>query len=342
MMLPRLARFAASAALSLAVSAAPSPASAQSAPGASPADSVRRLAAVGLADEALAHATAAAGVRPADPSALAALAIGAMAVEDWDAAVAAADALVARAPGISEYELLWGQAYLSHARANPSLGAIAKVKRGRAAVERAIALDPDNLDARATLLQFLLQAPGIAGGSRDDARRQAVEIEARDRARGLLARLEVATVTAGKDELRGVVADALPLIAAAPDSSAGLLGSFLGAAGTLDDNGLREELTARIYAARPDHPVAAYHRARLWIIEGERLAEAERLLLGYLQGPERRGGAASRAGAHWRLAQLYERQDRDDRAKEQYRLAATLDPRLRPGSRLSARVEAKI
>ena len=149
-------------------------------------------------------------------------------------------------------------------------------------------------------------------------------------------------MAAKKEELRRVVADALPLLAAVPDTGTALLGAFLGAVGSLDDEALREELTAAIYAARPDHPIAAYHRARLWVIEGERLAEAERLLLGYLSGPERRGGAASRAGAHWRLAQLYERQDRDARAEEQYRLAATLDPRLRPGSRLPARVESQI
>jgi tetratricopeptide (TPR) repeat protein len=303
---------------------------------------VRALADAGLPDEAHGLAQAVARARPGHPSALAALAIGAMAVEEWDMAVDAARALVARAPDVAAHELLLGQAYLSHARAQPSIGAIAKVKKGRAAVEHAIELDPDNLDARATLMQFLLQAPGIAGGSRDGARRQAEEIELRDRARGLIARLEVAAAAGRREELRRVVADALPLLALAPDSSTALIGAFLGAAGTLDDRKLREELTARIYAARPGHPVAGYHRARLWIIEGERLVDAERLLLAYLEGPERRGGAASRAGAHWRLAQLYERQDRDEHAEEQYRLAATLDPRLGAGRRLPARYESRI
>jgi hypothetical protein len=94
----------------------------------------------------------------------------------WSARLAAQDApaaLTARAtrrsrpptrrrpwrPGARRSQLILGPAYLSHARAYPGLGAIGKVKRGRAAVERAIALDPDNLDARSTLMQFLLQAP---------------------------------------------------------------------------------------------------------------------------------------------------------------------------------------
>ena len=320
----------------------PAPVAAQAPSAATPADSARGLARLGLADAAFAYAAAAARADPGNPAAIAALAIGAMAVEDWDAAVDAADSLVGLVPDVSAHQLLFGQAYLSHARAEPSLRAIARVKKGRGAVERAIALDPDNLEARATLMQFLLQAPGIAGGSRDGARRQAEEIEARDHSRGLVARLEVAMAGGKKSELRRVFADALPLIAAAPDSSTALLGAFFGAAGTLEDGNLREELTARLYRARPSHPVAAYHRARLWIIEEERLAEAERLLLAYLRAPERRGGAASRAGAHWRLAQVYQRQNRDDHAREQYRLAATLDPRLRAGSRLPARVESQI
>lgn len=306
------------------------------------ADSVRRLADAGLAQEAWSLGRAAARARPDDPTALAALTIGALAAGRYDEAVEAADELLALAPDVSAHRLLLGQAYLSHARAHASLGAIGKVKKGRAAVEEAIRLDPDNLEARHTLLQFLLQAPGIAGGSREGAREQAREIARRDGVRGLRARLEIAAAAGEREELRAVFDDALPVVTASPAAATPLLGDLLGTAAGLEDDRLREELTNGVYEAAPDHPLAAYHRARLWIIEGERLVEAERLLLRYLAGPEQRGGAASRAGAHWRLAQLYERQDREDRAREQYRLAATLDPRLRPGRRLSPRLEAQL
>jgi len=318
------------------------PAAAQQ-PSLSPADSVYRLAAAGLVRDALAYGRTAAAATPDQPAAQAALAIGGMAVRDFDLAVEAADRMIALAPEVSAWQLVLGQAYLSHARANPSLRAISRVRRGRAAVERAIELDPDNLDARYTLMQFLLQAPGMAGGSREKAAQEAAEIGRRDQARGLRARLDL--VATGDDEgpaVREIVLEALPLVASRADSGSGLLGALLAAAGNLGDGALREELTARLYAARPDDPVAGYHRARLWIIEGERLADAERLLLGYLAYPEQRGGVASRAGAHWRLAQLYERQDREQHAREQYRMAAALDPRLRSGSRLPARMESQI
>jgi tetratricopeptide (TPR) repeat protein len=330
------------AGLLLAALLPPLTAAAQQGPAAIP-DSTRRLAATGAPRAALEYGRAAAAAAPGDPAAHAALAIGAMAAGDWDLAVEAADRLIALAPGVSTWQLVFGQAYLSHAREHPSLRAISRVRRGRAAVERAIALDPDNLDARYTLLLFLIQAPGVAGGSREQAAEQATEIARRDPARGLRARLELAATE--KDPAPAVselVGEALPVVAVGADSGGQLLGALLAAAGNLRDRELRETLTARLYAARPDDPVAAYHRARLWVIEGERLAEAERLLLEYLAGPERRAGAASRAGAHWRLAQLYRRQERDEHAEEQYRLAAALDPRLRAGNRLPPRMEAQI
>jgi tetratricopeptide (TPR) repeat protein len=188
----------------------------------------------------------------ADASSLTVRAARALAAEDFDRAVAAADSAAALAPERSSVQLILGQAYLSHARAFPSLGAIGKVKRGRAAVERAIDLDPDNLEARSTLLQFLLQAPGIVGGSRDGARVQAQEIERRDRPRGLLARLEVATAGRKKDELLAVYDDALPLLSTGGQSETRLARAFLDAAAKLKDRDLREALAARVYAAVPD------------------------------------------------------------------------------------------
>ena len=197
----------------------------------------------------LAVAPLAAQALPA--SALTARAVAALAAEDFDAAVATADSARRVAPDLSAVQLVVGQAYLSHARANPSLGAIGKVKKGRAAVERAITLDPDNLDARTTLMQFLLQAPGFVGGSRDGAREQAIEIERRDRARGLVARLEVATVSGKREEILAVFDEALPLLGR-PGANPKLADAFLETARKLKNKDLREALTARVYAAVPD------------------------------------------------------------------------------------------
>ncbi len=198
---------------------------------------------------------AAAGPGHRDPEPWIRRAIAAMAARDYDAGVAAADSARALAPDRAAVQLVVGQAYLSHARDRPGLGAIGRVKQGRAAVERAIVLDPDNLDARATLLQFLLQAPRIVGGSRDGARAQAREIERRDPRRGLLARLDVAVAGGRQEEIRAVYRDAIPRLAPPADGGpagqgdVALARAFLGAAERLKDRKLREELVEQVRAA---------------------------------------------------------------------------------------------
>jgi hypothetical protein len=171
-----------------------------------------------------------------------------MAAQDFDAAVAAADRAQAIAPDRSAVQLVVGQAYLSHARDRPSLGAIGKVKKGRAAVERAIALDGNNLEARMTLLLFLLQAPGIVGGNRDEARAQAREIARRDPRQGLLARLEVALADAQRSEILDVYHQALPWMGTASDSGDVLLRTFGAATRRIRYKDLRERLRREIDA----------------------------------------------------------------------------------------------
>src|SRR4030095_5986961 len=57
---------------------------------------------------------------------------------------------------------------------------------------KAVELDPENLDARADLINFYLIAPGFMGGSVDKAREQAGEIAKRDAVRGATARANIA------------------------------------------------------------------------------------------------------------------------------------------------------
>jgi tetratricopeptide (TPR) repeat protein len=54
----------------------------------------------------------------------------------------------------------------------------------RESFERAVRLDPDNVEARSDLLDFYLQAPGAFGGGIDKARREAREISKRNNAEG--------------------------------------------------------------------------------------------------------------------------------------------------------------
>ncbi len=64
-------------------------------------------------------------------------------------------------------------------------------RRMRKAWQRAVELDPYHLDARFSLLEYYLQAPGIAGGGRDKAMNEVEEIKKCDKAAGRRAMIRV-------------------------------------------------------------------------------------------------------------------------------------------------------
>jgi tetratricopeptide (TPR) repeat protein len=86
----------------------------------------------------------------------------------------------------SSYWLWLGRSYGDQTRKASIFRRRGLALRTRAAFEKAVALDSANLDARAHLVDYHLEAPGIVGGSEEEALRQAEEIRRRDEPRGLL------------------------------------------------------------------------------------------------------------------------------------------------------------
>ena len=89
-------------------------------------------------------------------------------------------------PKNSTYYLWLGRAYGREAQDANVLRQPGLAKKTRSAWERAIELDPDNLDARSDLIQYYVQAPGFLGGSTSKAIEQAEEIRKRNALRGYL------------------------------------------------------------------------------------------------------------------------------------------------------------
>jgi tetratricopeptide (TPR) repeat protein len=114
------------------------------------------------------------------------LAPGRAALEKGDFAKAAAifDKAVAANPKSAEAHYLLGRAYAAEAqRANVlKQGSLAKKVQG--SFERAVALDPNHLDARQALVDYYSLAPGFMGGSNEKALAQAAEIRKRDALQG--------------------------------------------------------------------------------------------------------------------------------------------------------------
>lgn len=107
-----------------------------------------------------------------------------MAQGRWSDAVEVLEGALPDAESDARYHRLFGEALGRSARDASLLKQLGIAKRGLAHFERAVALDPRDLDARDSLMEYYLQAPRIAGGGEPKAIAQARAVETFDGAAG--------------------------------------------------------------------------------------------------------------------------------------------------------------
>ena len=107
------------------------------------------------------------------------------------------------APGNAEAHHLLGATYGRQAEAASMFGKMRLAGRIKDEFERAVALAPETVDYRESLLTFYLAAPAVAGGGIDKAKVQATEIAKRDPVRGELAWASIAMAEDKPDEALG-------------------------------------------------------------------------------------------------------------------------------------------
>ncbi len=114
------------------------------------------------------------------------LAAGRAAMErrDWAAAAKALEQAVAADPKNAEAHYLLGGAYGRQAQDAGILGKASLAKKAKAALEKAVQLDPNHLNSRFALIDYYTFAPSIMGGSNEKALAQAAEIRKRDKLAG--------------------------------------------------------------------------------------------------------------------------------------------------------------
>lgn len=94
--------------------------------------------------------------------------------------------------GNSVYSLWLGRAYGHRAETSFVLGAMGWANKSRAALEKAVELDPNNWEAIDDLFDFYVQAPSIVGGGLDRAEKLAARIATRDPAEAAYDRARIA------------------------------------------------------------------------------------------------------------------------------------------------------
>lgn len=94
-------------------------------------------------------------------------------MEDWDPGVSACEQAAYIDPQNSNYSLWLGRVYGEKADRASFVSAPGLAKKARESFERAVELDVKNVEAHVDLGEFYTEAPGIIGGGRDKAYRQA-------------------------------------------------------------------------------------------------------------------------------------------------------------------------
>lgn len=237
------------------------------------------------------------------------------------------------------------------------LKAPGRAKACKSNYEKAIALEPENLEARFGLLQYHMQAPGFVGGDRDKARAQADTIGYFDKIQGLKAQSMVAEFI---DEEYPKAEDYLKQAMAMDTTNLDSyywLGHFLARRERLDE---AESLSfkaqavdstdlniyysrASIYERQQRYDkalteyetiqrkdstdlLASYQIAKTLILADKELGRAESLLTKYI-GARHKGYWPDEAAARWRLAMVYDRQGRTTEAIQELEQGLTLKPR---------------
>jgi tetratricopeptide (TPR) repeat protein len=245
--------------------------------------------------------------------------------EDWDRAIQYGERAVALVSNNSNYYLWLARAYGTKADHSGILSAAGWAKKGRVAWERAVELDPSNVDARTDLAEFYFEAPGFVGGGKDKARAQADALMklAPEKAHWVLARIAEKNkdTTTAEREYRAAQA-------ATKDQAQGWLymGSFYRNAGRLPD---MEDAIQKVAAASAKDCDPWMGAAQTLLRTGRNFPLAIELAKRCLApGMSTEDNPAFKA--HALLGQLYEKQGDQKAAADEYRAALALARNFKP------------
>jgi tetratricopeptide (TPR) repeat protein len=196
---------------------------------------------------------------------------------DYKQAMLAFEKAVAGDPHNSDYVLWLARTYGRRAEMANPFSAIGQASRSRQYFEKAVELNPRNIDALNDLLDFYMEAPGAVGGGMDKAQKVVSMISTADPAEGLWAQAKL-------DEKRKEWSSAEEHLRRAVEVKP-QAGRFVALARFLAKQGRYEESDqdlARAEQMAPSSPRLLYDRADVYIQSHRNLALAKTLLERYL------------------------------------------------------------
>lgn len=245
-------------------------------------------------------------------------------LDDYDNSIKYGEKAIKLNDSQSEYHHWLGSAHLIQAQKGSKLKAVFRAKKGKDEFEKAVELDSTNVDARFDLMQYYIGAPGIAGGDKKKAKKQAEIIEKMDSFYG--ANAWAAFYWQGEndsDKAETYLRKAVDLDTSSTYSATYQLGSFLQQRKKYQE---AAEIFEKLYNQHPDQTSALYQIGRTHLFAKDSLDKAERCFKQYLQ-IEPKKGAPDWAAAHWRLGMVYDLQGKTDLAIAELEEAVRLDPK---------------
>jgi len=231
-------------------------------------------------------------------------------------------------PKSSVYHDWLGRAYGNKAMRSSKFKLLFLAPKVKNQFETAVALDPNNLDAREDLMSYYMQAPGVAGGSKQKALEMAMEIKKRNAYRG---GYTVASVCVQTKDFACAERELVALRSAYPDSAGtyAQLAAFYANQKEFDKSWavIEERLKAK-----PGDKAALFAVGRTGALSGQNLDRAEAALKSYLASPPD-VNAIPPANVHFRLGMVYEKKGDTALARKEYMTALQLNPRLQDAKR---------
>lgn len=256
-------------------------------------------------------------------------------VRDYSNAVSEWEKATQLEPNSSVYHDWLGRGYGQEAARERSFLLARRVKKE---FQTAVQSDSSNVDAHRDLEEYLLQAPWIVGGSKDDALVQVNAISQVNPVEGHLAKAEYESAL-GKNDL--AIAEYNAALSLKPQA----IDPYLEVANYYGSKGNGAEVTAIIEQAAqvgPKDPRLPFYRGVAHVLAGTDFPVAEENLKSYLASSPERSDWPSHSIARYWLGQLYEKQGNKMAAAEQYRDALGLDPDNREAKHALSQLEKSL
>ncbi|MFZ0924421.1 MAG: tetratricopeptide repeat protein, partial [Candidatus Acidiferrales bacterium] len=256
-------------------------------------------------------------------------------MRDYSDAVSELEKATQLEPNSSLYHDWLGRAYGAVADQKKSFLLARRVKKE---FQTAVDVGPSNIDARRDLEEYLIDAPWIVGGSKDDALAQVNAIEQIDPVEGHLAKARY-ELGLGKPDL--AVAEFNAALSLKPQS----IEPYLEGALYFSQQEKGPEVTALVEQAAqvsPKDPRLPFFRGVAYVLTGTDFPLAEENLKSYVASAPDRSDWPSHSIARYWLGQLYEKQGNKMAAAEQYREALGLDPDNSDAKRALSQLEKSL